>query len=111
MTRLAECSKDSATGFLFIAKLTKKLSHCYNFLSIKWRLAKRSGKIELTISPYVLIVHFRDQVEEMEQFAASKSSDPRDFQSLREMVTALGTHLTKYPLLMDAIEKWAGKAQ
>lgn len=47
----------------------------------------------------------------MEQFAASKSSDPRDFQSLREMVTALGTHLTKYPLLMDAIEKWAGRAQ
>ena len=47
----------------------------------------------------------------MEQYARSKSSDPRDFQSLSDMVTALGTHLTKYPLLMDAIEKWAGKAQ
>ena len=56
-------------------------------------------------------IHFRDQVEEMEQFAATKSSDPRDFHCLRELVAALGTHLTKYPLLMDAIENWAGKAQ
>ena len=60
---------------------------------------------------HYLSIHFRAQVEEMEQFAASKMTDPRDFQSLRELIGALGTHLTKYPLLMDAIEKWAGRAQ
>ena len=65
----------------------------------------------MTVSTVSLVVHFREHVEEMEQFARSKSSDPRDGQSLMDMVGALGTHLTKYPLLMEAIEKWAGKAQ
>ena len=99
--------------FLVYCQVNEKAQPLLQFLVNQMETSKEirySLNLNETNSP-TFFIHSRDQVEEMEQFAASKSSDPRDFQSLREMVGTLGTHLTKYPLLMDAIEKWAGKAQ
>ena len=47
----------------------------------------------------------------MEQFAASNAKDPRDFDNLIDLVKAICTHLSKYALLLDTIEKHADKAK
>ena len=96
--------------FLVYCQVLEKVNPLLQFLVNQMETSKEI-RYNFEKQFHYIKIHFRDQVEEMEQFAASKSSDPRDFHCLRELVSTLGTHLTKYPLLMDAIEKWAGKAQ
>ena len=48
-------------------------------------------------------------MESLEQDAADLMTRPTDTNNIREMMGMIGTHMTKYPLLLDAVQKWADK--